>query len=306
VYTEAELGALEALQNESTVSGLTEELDRSRSYVSELVARMESKGLVYTSREGKQKRINRSDARAIELFDSFVQQYTHIPFPELLGGATLRILYYLQSPATATQLAEQVDVHRSTVHRSLSPLENRGMVYKLDGKYTLNDEFEELSTVAREFAHVRHRHRVEDHTESFTLLWESLDEFLVQTRVEIEADAFHLTGPELFQAYDLPLMARQRRYYLYSESIDEVSPAELCCHMLVIDDGTRSQSYCLLLISETAIERDELLEAAQKYEVTERVSNLLEYLDTEGESRSGRLPRWEEFRELADEYGVDV
>ena len=306
MYTEAELRALEALQSESTVSELAEELDRSRSYVSELVDRMESKGLVHTSREGKQKQINRSDARAIELYDSFVQQYTHIPFPELLGGATLRILYYLQSPATATQLAEQVDVHRSTVHRSLSPLENRGMIYKSDGKYTLNDEFEELSTVAREFAHLWHRHRVEDHAESFTLLWESLDEFLVQTRAEIEEDAFHLTGPELFQTYDLPLMARQRRYYLFSESVDEVSPTELCCHMLVIDDGTRSQSYCLLLISETAIDRDELLQAAQKYGVDERVSNLLEYLDTEGESRSGRLPRWEEFRELADDYGVAV
>mgnify|MGYP002763252054 FL=1 len=306
MYTEAELRALEALQGESTVSGLAEELERSRSYVSELVDRMESKGLVHTSREGKQKQINRSDARAIELFDSFVQQYTHIPFSELLGGATLRILYYLQSPATATQLAEQVDVHRSTVHRSLSPLENRGMIYKSDGKYTLNDEFEELSTVAREFAHLRHRHRVEDHAESFTILWESLDEFLVQTRAEIEEDAFHLTGPELFQAYDLPLMARQRRYYLYSESADDVSPAELCCHMLVIDDGTRSQSYCLLLISERTTERDELLEAAEKYELAEQVSNLLEYLDTEGESRSGRLPRWEEFRELADDYGVTV
>ncbi|GGK78163.1 helix-turn-helix domain-containing protein [Haloarcula sebkhae] len=306
MYTEAELRALEALQGKSTVSGLAEELNRSRSYVSELVIRMESKGLIHTSREGKQKQINRSDARAIELFDGFVQQYTHIPFPELLGGATLRILYCLQSPASASQLAEQAGVHRSTVHRSLSPLENRGMIYKSDGKYRLNDDFEELSTVAHEFAHLRHRHRIEDHTESFTILWESLDEFLVQTRTDIEEDAFHLTGPELFQAYDLPLMARQRRYYLYSESIDEVSPPELCCHMLVIDDGTRSQSYCLLLLSETAIDRDEVLQAAQKYEVDEQVSTLLEYLDTEGESRSGRLPRWEEFRELADEYGVTV
>ncbi|MEZ3118052.1 helix-turn-helix domain-containing protein [Halobaculum sp. MBLA0147] len=306
MYTTAELQALEALQRESTVSGLTEELNRSRSYVSELVGRMESKGLVHTTREGKRKQINRSDARAIELFERFVQQYTHIPFPELLGGATLRILYHLQSPATAPQLAKQVDVHRSTVHRSLSPLENRGMIYKTNGEYTLNDDFEELSTVAREFAHLRHRHRVEDHVESFTILWESLDEVLVQTRAEIEDDAFHLTGPELFQAYDLPLMARQRRYYLYSELVDDVSPAELCCHMLVIDDGPRSQSYCLLLISGTTIGRDELFGAAQKYDVVERASNLFEYLDTEGESRAERLPRWEEFRELADEYGVAV
>ena len=177
------------------------------------------------------------------------------------------------------------------------------MIYESDRKYTLNDEFEELSSVSREFAQLRHRHSIEYHAKSFTILWKSLDEFLVQTGAEIEEDAFHLTGPELFQAHDLPLMARQRRYYLYSESVDDVSPAKLCCHMLVIDDGTRSQSYCLLLISETAIERDELLETAKKYEVDKRVSNLLEYLDTKGKSRSGRLPRWEEFRELANEYG---
>ena len=306
MYTEAELRALKALQFEATISGLAAELDRSRSYMSELVERMESKGLVHTTREGKQKQITRSDARAVELFDSFVQQYTHIPFPELLSGATLRILYYLQSPTPASQLAMQAGVHRSTVHRSLSPLANRGMIYKPDGKYTLNDEFEELSTLAHEFAHLRHRHRVADYAESFTLLWESLDEFLVQTPTEMNNNSFHLTGPELFQVYDLPLMARQRRYYLYSESTDTISPAALCCHMLVIDDGTRSQSYCLLLISKTAIEEDALLDAAQKYDLAEEMSAMLEYLDTEGESRSGRLPRWEEFRELADEYGVDI
>ena len=306
MYTEAELRAVQALRKELTVSGLAEQLDRSRSYVSELVDRMESKGLVHTTRKGKQKQINRSDARAIELLDSFVHQYTHIPFPELLGGTTLRLLYYLQSPMTATELAEHVGVHRSTVHRSLSPLENRGMIYKSDGKYTLNDEFEELSVVAREFAHVRHRHRIEDYAESFTLLWESLEECLVQTRTEITADAFHVTGPELFEAYDLPLMARQRRYYFYSESVDEISPGELCCHMLVIDDGTRSQSYCLLLLSATGIDRAELLEAAETYEVSDQVSTLLGYLDSEGENRSGRLPQWEEFHSLADEYGVTV
>jgi len=76
--------------------------------------------------------------------------------------------------------------------------------------------------------------------------------------------------------------------------------------MLVIDDGTRSQSYCLLLMSATAIDRTELLEVADTYDVSDQVSNLLDYLDSEGESRSERLPRWEEFRTLADDYEVTV
>ena len=43
-----------------------------------------------------------------------------------------------------------------------------------------------------------------------------------------------------------------------------------------------------------------------KYETADRVSNLLEFLDTKGESRAGRLPRWEEFCELAHDYGIAV
>lgn len=306
MYTEAELRVLATLRDESTVSELAEELDRSLSYSSELVERMESEGLVHTSRSGKTKRIHRSDAKAIELFDRWVHRYPHIPFPELLAGATLRVLYHLDSPASASALADRADVHRSTVHRSLSPLQNRGIVYRTNGEYVLNDEFEELSTLAREFAHHRNRNRIEDHAESYTILWESFDEALAQTDEEIETESFLVTGPERFQAYDLPLLARQRRYYLYSESRDELSPAELCCHMLVIDDGTRSQSYCLLLLSTVTIDRDELLDLAARYGVEDIVTDLLAYLDTAGEERSESLPTWEEFRDLAEEYGVAV
>lgn len=275
-------------------------------YVSELVERAEAKGLVHTRRSGKTKRVQPSDAKAIELFDTFIQQYSHIPFPKLLDGATLRVLYYLDSPASATDLADQVSVHRSTVHRALSPLQDRGIVYKSDRQYVVNDEFKELVTLAREFAHLRNSNRIEDHVESYSILWESLDEFLVQTDKAIESDAFFLTGPERFQTFDLPLLARHRRYYLYSESKEDVSAAELCCHMLVIDDGVRSRSYCLLLLSSVDVDRDDLLALAETYNVRAVIADLLAYLDTEGEERADRLPTWSEFCELANEYGVAV
>jgi len=306
MYTEAELRVLSAARGEPSVSALAEDLGRSVNYISELVDRMEEKGLVHTTRSGKTKHVHRSSAKAIELYDQFVQRYPHIPFPELLGGATLRVLYHLDGPASPTELAEKSGVHRSTVYRSLSPLQHRGIVYRDDGQFVLNDEFEELATLAREFAHHRNRNRIEEHTDTYTILWESLDEFLVQTDELIGTSAFHVTGPERFQVHDLPLLARERRYYLYSESTDEISPEELCCHMLVIADDTRSRSYCLLLLGEVDVDRDELLDAAARYDVVDDVEALLEYLDTEGETRTERLPTWDEFRDLADEYGVTV
>lgn len=306
MYTEAELRVLAALDSESTVSELADELDRSVNYVSELVEKAEAKGLVHSHRSGKTKRVQRSDAKAVELFDAVVQQYSHIPFPELLGGATLRALYYLDSPTSATELADLAGVHRSTVHRALSPLQDRGILYKSDGKYVVNDEFEDLVALAREFAHLRNRNRVEDHVDSCTILWESVEEFLVQTDEEVESDVFLVTGPERFQTFDLPLLARQRRYYLYSESKDDISAAELCCHMLVIDDGTRSRSYCLLLLKSEDVDREELLSFAERCGVKTDIADLIAYLETEGKKRADRLPTWSEFRDLADEYGVAV
>jgi len=306
VYTKAELQVLATLKSDSSISELADDLNRSVNYTSELVERVEAKGLVNTHRSGKTKRIHRSEAKAVELFDTFVQRYSHIPFSELLDGATLRVLYYLDSSRAATDLADLVDVHRSTVHRALSPLQDRGVVYKSGGEYVINEEFEGLVRLAQEFAHLRNRTRVEDHVDSYTILWESPDEFLVQTNGEIESETFVITGPERFQTFDLPLLARQRRYYLYSPSKDDIAAAELCCHMLVIDDGTRTRSYCLLLLKSEEVDQGKVLSLAETYGVSTIVSDLLSYLDTEGEERADRLPTWSELRELADEYGVTV
>lgn len=307
MLTEGEVRALTTLHGEQTVSELATQLNRSLSYTSELVERLEATGLVETRRQGKTKQVRPSDAKALELLADITQQYSHIEWPELLSGASLRVLYYLDTPRAPTDLARHADVHRSTVHRALNPLQHRGIIYETgNDEYALNEGFEQLSAFARELAHHVHRQTVEQYTDTHTILWESLDEFLVQTTDEITDDAFVLTGPERFQTYDLPLLARDRRYYLYSETTSELSPAILCCHMLVIDAGARAQSYCLLLLSDVDVDRDELRTQAITYGVEDIVKDLLTYLDTGGDQRTSTLPPWEEFQELADEYGVTV
>src|SRR6056297_835592 len=130
MLTEGEFYALTALHGEQTVSELAANLDRSLSYTSELVEQLETSGLVETRRQGKTKQIRLSDAKALELLAALTQQYSHIDWPELLSGAALRVCYFLDTPQTVTDLARRADVHRSTVNRSLSPLQHRGIVYQ--------------------------------------------------------------------------------------------------------------------------------------------------------------------------------
>lgn len=76
--------------------------------------------------------------------------------------------------------------------------------------------------------------------------------------------------------------------------------------MLVIDAGTRSQSYCLLLLSHVDIERDEVRKQAAKYGVEDLVEDLLTYLDTMGDQRAPMLPEWAAFRDLELSMGLSV
>lgn len=301
-----ELDVLATVERGDTISDVAASLDHSESYISRAITTLSAKGLVYTERDGRRKRIIPSDTRAVEIFQDLVRQHAHIDFPELLTGKCLDVLYHFDGPRTVTELAAASGNYRNTVNRNLKRLRHRGLVGTDDRQYHFNDEFDRLHDFARELAHHLHRHRLESVAPSGTILWEGHTEFLAQTETEIDADRFHETGLARFADYDLQFLLTSHRYYFYSEALDSVSPADLCCHTLLIDDDTRHRSYCLLLLRRIDIEEPTLRERAVRYGLEETIDSLLCYLDSHGDGQSQRLPAWSEFQELAADYGVAV
>jgi len=107
-----------------------------------------------------------------------------------------------------------------------------------------------------------------------------------QAETEIDAEGFHETGLARFAAFDLQFLLTDHRYYLYSEHVEEISSAELCCHTLLIDDDSRYRSYCLLLLSHADVDEDDLRERAAKYGLEDEIDALLQYLETHGGIRT--------------------
>ena len=301
-----ELEVLATVDRGDSISELATKLDYSESYLSRAVADLVEKGLVYTERDGRRKRVVPSDARAVELYRDLVRQHSHIEFSELLTGKALEVLYYLDQPRTVAGIADRSDNYRNTVNRVLKRFRNRGFVGTDDGHYEFNADFDRLHEFARELAHHLHRQRLEAVAPKGTILWENYDEFLAQAKTEIDADGFHETGLARFAAFDLQFLLTDHRYYLYSETLDEVSPAELCCHTLLIDDGSRHCSYCLLLLSHVDVDEEDLRAQATKYGLEDKIDALLCYLETHGEVDDDRLPEWDEFQELAADYEVPL
>jgi len=305
VLRRIELEVLATVERGDTISELATKLDHSESYLSRAVADLVEKGLVYTERDGRRKRVVPSDARAVERYRDLDRQHSHIEFPELLTGKALEVLYYLNQPRTVSDVADQSDNYRNTVNRVIKRFRDRGLVGTADGRYEFNTDFDRLHAFARELAHHLHRQRLEAVAPKGTILWEDYDEFLAQAETEIDAEGFHETGLARFAAFDLQFLLTGHRYYVYSEDLDAVSPAELCCHTLLIDDGSRHRSYCLLLLGHVDVDEEGLREQAAKYGLEDKIDALLRYLETEGEVNDKRLPEWDEFQKLAADYKIE-
>jgi len=306
VLRQIELEVLATIDRGDTISELATKLDHSESYLSRAVSDLVEKGLVYTERDGRRKRVVPSNARAVELYQDLVRQHSHIEFSELVTGKSLEVLYYLDQPRTVAEIAARSDNYRNTVNRVLKRFRDRGLVGTVDGHYEFNADFDRLHAFARELTHHLHRHRLETVAPKGTILWEGFDEFLAQAETDINAAGFHETGLARFAAFDLQFLLTGHRYYVYSEGLDEVSPAEFCCHTLIIDDDSRHRSYCLLLLSHVDIDEEHLQEQAAKYDLEDEIDALLQYLETQGEVDNDRLPEWDEFRDLAADYEVEL
>jgi len=306
VIRRIELEALAIVERGDTISELAMKLDYSESYLSRAVTDLAEKGLLYTQRDGRRKRVVPSDARAVEIYQDLVRQHSHIDFSELLTGKTLEVLYYLDQPRTVADLAARTDNYRNTVNRVLKRLRNRGLVGTTDSQYQFNGDFDRLHEFARELAHHLHRRRLESVAPNGTILWENHGEFLAQTQTEVDTEGFHETGLARFAAFDLQFLLTSHRYYVYSEDLGSVSPAELCCHTLLIDDDTRHRSYCLLLLSHVDVDESDLRERAVKYGLEDTIDALVRYLNTRGQVDDDRLPECDEFQELAADYEVDL
>ncbi|MFB6282961.1 MAG: MarR family transcriptional regulator [Halobacteria archaeon] len=299
-----EFEVLAIINGNDTISELAVKLDRSESYISRAVQNLVEKGLAHTERDGRRKRVVPSDSRAVEIYQDLVRQHPHIEFPELLTNKALEVLYHLDQPRTVADIADRSDNYRNTVNRILKRFREHGLVRTDDYRYDFNADFDRLHDFSRELVHHLHRQKLESVAPRGTIFWEDRDEFIAQTETGIDVDGFHDTGIARFAAFGLQFFLTSYRYYLYSEERGGVSPAELCCHTLLIDDDIRHRMYCLLLLSHVNVDEGDLREHAAKYDLENVIDALLQYLETGGEVEDEMLPEWSEFQELAAEYEV--
>lgn len=285
---------------------LVDELEYAPQSVTTAAARLETVGLLRREREAGATVYVPTDTRCGELFQSLVKGKPHVDFPALLSPAVRELLYYLPpgEGRLAAELADDVSYSRATVYRKLKTLTNRAIVGKEHDRYRLLDDFAELHEFVRELRHRRHRTRVTDDLDGGTLLWESYDEFLARSDEPVEDPQYRRTGLDAFSEYGLEFFTPSGYYYFYADR--DSSPADLACHLLLIENDSRHRKYALLLLARTDVSPEAVRAAASHYGVLDAMEPLLESLETGGRSSADDAPSWDEMQSLADEYGVTL
>ncbi|MFC6718905.1 ArsR family transcriptional regulator [Natrialbaceae archaeon GCM10025810] len=300
-------------QREATVKDLAAETGHSQKQVYRVLDEFLKAGLVDESRRHRNQRVVRpTDGPVVEAYRHLNSKLGHVDWPVLLSPATIRVCWYLDEPRRVTVIADRLGITRQAVHKALSPLKNRAMLAPSGPDYALADDLQPLRDFAQEVVTHEHRTRVRKLAPSATIEWCDPKRALIQVQTREDTDTLQrasewdMTGLAAFHEYDLQFFLAGEPAFWYAPD-DRLSPADIVCHTLALEAGSRRVSYAMLLIEQEQISQAELRETAAWYGIEpliERVYQLIEGDFATTDEVGITVPSAREYAALKEQYGV--
>ena len=122
----------------------------------------------------------------------------------------------------------------------------------------------------------------------------------------LDASEWQVTGLGRFEEYGLQFFLGGEPAFWYAPD-DELTPADVVCHTLVLDSGSRRVSYAMLLIEALDIDQETLTDTATWYDLESTVAAMYQALQDGVEDADDLpvvLPSESEFVALKEQYGV--
>jgi len=315
MLTKASLALLDALSagRRATPDELAAGTEYSQNHIYEVLDELLAEGLVTEIRGSKNRRLVRvTDHPVVEAYRDLRSKLGHVDWTEILSPATLRVCWYLDEPRRAAEIADRLNITRQGVHNALSPLKHRAMLSPSGPEYALTDDLSPLLRFAREVVTHDHRSRVRELAPSATVEWCDPKRALIRVQTSEDTTAlesateWRVTGLARFQEYNLQFFLAGEPAFWYAPD-EDLTPSEVVCHTLLLDNGARRVSYSMLLIEKLDIDQETLTETATWYDLETTVAAMSQSLHGEFDISDDPpviLPSESEFIALKEQYGV--
>lgn len=315
MLTNAGISLIDALHRgrEATINEIVDETGFSTSQIYRTADELHTAGLIDESRGHHNQRLLRVTGHpVIEAYRNLLSKLGHVEWPNLLSPATIRICWFLDNPRRARTIADRLGITRQAVHNALDPLKNRAMLSPSGPEYALVPGLQPLHDFAEAVILHEHRTRVRRLAPSATVEWSDPERALVHVHTKDDtaalqaADEWEITGLARFAAFDLQFFLAGEPAFWYAPG-ENLTPAQVVCHSLVADTGSRQVSYALLLIEHADIHENDLRSTAPWYGLEPTASDMYAFLNGEVDQRQSRetvLPNPDEYDSLKSQYGV--
>lgn len=315
MLTNAALAVVAALTGgrEATVADLASATEYSKPHLYDVVDELLDDGLLEARRGPNNNRSLRlTDHPVADAYRTLAAALPHVEWADLLSPATLRVCWFLDEPHRVSEIASRLQIARQNVHKALAPLKNRAMLSPSGPAYALSEDLKPLHTFARAVIRHGHHSRARAVAPSATIEW--CDPLRALIRVQTSADTatltndseWQVTGLARFADYDLQFFLADEPTFWYGPA-GTLSPADVVCHTLVRDSGSRRVSYAMLVIEQEEIDQMELTQLAHWYELEATVTAIYRWLEdgpAEPTDAPIVLPSTQEYTALKEQYGV--
>lgn len=277
-----------------TVSGLSERIGFSVSYVSERVNALETKGFLSKKREGRRVRVSLRDSISIhlrKLMDKFNLEM-------LFSGRKDILLLCLLKPHSVGELEKETNLSQAQIYKDLRELKQISAVREIGGKYSINPEINEL---VRMIEFLRDEQLYNGVEESAIVLWRRGDEILKRAPKGLEIDGAR-TAFSRFSSNGIEYFPVDEYFY---QPKKKLSLEEILVHSLVAAETKTQLVMCAIffLKNKEAMNVKKIKELGRKFRVFDLYLDILSYLETR---KSERFPPWNEFMEKTRLYGIQI
>lgn len=300
-----------ATNGEATIPDLKDETGYSQKQLYKSVnALTKTNELIETRGVNNQRELTPGNSPLITTYQTLLSQTGHINWTNILTPALLRVCWYLDTPRTIVEIADNLELTKNAVYEALDPIKDRAMLAPDGPTYALTDDMQPLHDVADAAVRQAHEHRLTEFDSRTVLLWYNPISCLVQppngnTTHELDnTHNWYSTGLEAFQEHNLTFHTPHERLFWYHPERPPASE-ELVCHALVKDPtDIRRVSYALLLVEHANLDTSTLTELSGRYGLSTQIDAICNVVDDDTWETASVLPSQQEYASLKKQYGV--
>lgn len=279
---EAELEIVDHLRGRSySVGELADAIGKSQSWTSELVSSLEEQNIVEINSE-----VHLEDTYEATLLAELIEEYAAA---KLLAGTKEDILRaLLDGPRTIADLQRR-GFAKSTLYQHLKELQETGAVTEIEEGYAVTDD------TLRSFLEARTR------TTPFETEYSANGETLVETsKNDVDGTP---TAFSAFTRYGVDYHAAKN--YVYRGE-PPLNLEDVLIHAVTVAENKKQMAMAAVfyLTHRVSLESSELWRLANKWDCVETWADLFAYIDQRDIHQEALFLPWDEFVDLANNYGV--